>query len=99
MHLAWCCKNATCFCVAFVLLELMRTCSKQVASWGPAQDVIPLTMMRDGVYVDGELCDYWRLSFPWPSVSDVWNFVLNDIDDERCEFIRSLAWRGPHSPL
>lgn len=62
------------------------------------QDVTPLLMMKDGVYVDGELLDYWHATFPRPSFADMWDFVLYDIDDERSEFVRSFAWRGvaPH---
>lgn len=52
-------------------------------------------MTKDGVYVSGEIWEYWRDSFPRPSVEDMFNFVLHDIDDERAEFTRSLAWRGP----
>jgi len=54
----------------------MNFFAAQVAFQGPAQDVIPLTMMRDGVYVDGDLWDYWRCSFARPSVSGMWDFVL-----------------------
>jgi len=63
------------------------------------QDVPPLTFMRDGVYVSGQLCDYWRASFPRAYVCEMWAFVMNDIDDECAEFVRSLAWRGPHSSV
>ena len=70
----------------------------QVASWVPVQDLTPLTMMKGGVYVDGDHWDYWRATFLRPSISDMWDFMLNDIDDERNEFVRSLAWRGPPPP-
>ena len=52
-------------------------------------------MMQDGIYVSGELWEYWRDTFPRPSVCDMFSFVVRDIDDERAEFTRSLAWRGP----
>ena len=62
------------------------------------QDVLPLTLYQDGVYVSGELWGYWRETFPSRSVCDMWTFVVNDIDDERAEFTRSLAWRGSRPP-
>lgn len=49
--------------------------------------------------MNGELWDYWRLTFPWPLVDEMWDFVLDDIDDDCAIFVRSLTWRGPHSPL
>ena len=52
-------------------------------------------MMQDGVYVSGELWEYWRDAFPRRSVCDMFDFVLHNIDDERAKFTRSLAWRGP----
>jgi predicted solute-binding protein len=61
--------------------------------------VIPLTMFQDDVYVSGELCQHWWETFSRPSVFEMFAFVTNDIDDERAEFIRSLAWRGPHPPF
>jgi hypothetical protein len=63
------------------------------------QDITPLMLMQNGVYVSGELWDYWRAAFPRPSVCEMWVFVMEDIDDERAKFVRSLAWRGPHSPV
>ena len=62
------------------------------------QDIVPLTMMRDGVYVSGELWRYWRDTFSRASVRDMFDFVMHDLDDERAEFTRSLAWRGPWPP-
>ena len=61
------------------------------------QDITPLVMMKDDVYVDGDFWDYWRATFLPPSVTDMWDFVLDDIDNERSEFVRSVAWRGPGS--
>lgn len=49
-------------------------------------------MMQDGVYVNGELWDFWRDTFPRPSVCEMWAFVMHDIDDEHAGFVRSLAW-------
>lgn len=43
--------------------------------------------------------EYWRDTFSHPSVTDMFNFVIDDIDDERAEFTRSLAWRGPWPPV
>lgn len=59
----------------------------------------PLTFMQDGVYVSGELWDYWHDSFPQPSVCEMWAFIMDGIDDERASFVRSLAWQGPRSPV
>ena len=61
--------------------------------------MIPLTLIREGVYVNGDLWDCWRSSFSRPSVSDMCDFVLYSIDDEHDKFVRSLAWRGPRSPV
>ena len=49
-------------------------------------------MYRDGIYVNGELWQYWREAFPWRSVLEMFDFVKCDIDDERAAFTRSLAW-------
>lgn len=56
-------------------------------------------MMKDGLYVDGELWDLWRESYPRPSFFDMWDFVLYDIDDECSEFVRSFASWGPRPNL
>ena len=56
-------------------------------------------MMQDGVYVSGELWEYWRATFLRCSVRDMWNFVLSDLDDDRASFVRSLAWQEPRPPL
>ena len=61
--------------------------------------MLPLTMFQDGVSVSGELWSYWRETFPIPSVFEIFAFVTYDIDDERMEFVRSLAWRGPRPPV
>ena len=52
-------------------------------------------MMQDGIYVSGELWEYWRDTFAHPSVRDMFSFMVRDIDDEHVEVTRSLAWRGP----
>ena len=52
-------------------------------------------MMQDGIYVSRELWEYWRDTFLHPSVRDMFDFVVRDIDDECVEFTRLLAWRGP----
>ena len=56
------------------------------------QDVTPLTMYQDGVYVSGELWQYWREAFPRCSICEMFTFVMCDIDDKCVEFTRSLAW-------
>ena len=61
--------------------------------------MLPLTMYQDGIYVSGELWEYWRQSFPRPSVFEMFTFVSYDIDDECAEFVRSLAWRDPRPPV
>ena len=66
---------------------------------GPARDVAPLTMMQDGIYVSEEMWEYWRDTFPRPSVHDMFSFMVRDINDERAKFIQSLAWRGPWPPV
>ena len=58
------------------------------------QDVPPITMYQDDIYVNGELWQYWRETFPHCSVDDMFNFVKYDIDNDSAEFTRSLAWRG-----
>jgi hypothetical protein len=57
----------------------------------PAQDVAPLTFYYDGIFVSGELWEYWLRSFPSNSTSDMFEDVERDIDDEDAEFTRSLA--------
>jgi hypothetical protein len=54
-------------------------------------------MMQHGIYVSGELWEYWGDTFPSPSVRDMFNFVVHDIDDDRAIFVRSLVWQGPCS--
>ena len=63
------------------------------------QDVLPLTMYQDGIYVSGELWEYWHQSFQRPSIFEMFAFVSYDVDDERAEFTRSVAWRGPRPPV
>ena len=63
------------------------------------QDVLPLTMFQDGVYVNGELWNYWQETFVRPSIFEMFAFIMYDIDDKRVEFVRSLAWRGPRPPV
>ena len=63
------------------------------------QDVVPLTMMQDGIYVSRNLWEYWRDTFPRPLVRDMFSFVVHDIDDERAEFTQSVAWRGTRPPV
>ena len=60
------------------------------------QDVPPVTMYQDDIYVNGELWQYWRETFPHRFVDDMFAFVKYDIDNEHAEFTRSLAWRGRH---
>ena len=55
-------------------------------------------MMQDGIYVSGELWEYWLDTYPRPSVREMFSSVVCDIDDERAEFTRSLAWQGPWPP-
>ena len=67
----------------------------QVSFSRHVQDVSPVTMYHDGIYVNGELWQYWREAFPRRSILEMFDFVKCDIDDERVVFTRSLAWRGP----
>jgi hypothetical protein len=66
----------------------------QVSSEGPTQEVMPLTFYCDGIFVDGELWEYWRKPFPLSNVHDMFEDMKRDIDDEHAEFTRSLARRG-----
>ena len=50
-----------------------------------------VTMYQDNNYVNGELWRYWQKTFPHRSVDDMFAFVKYDINNERAEFIRSLA--------
>ena len=56
----------------------------------------PVNMYQDDIYVNGELWQYWRETFPHRSIHDMFGFVKYDIDNEHAEFNRSLAWRGRH---
>ena len=77
----------------------MTNCPAQVSFSGPVQDVPPITMYHDGIYVNGELWQYWREAFPPRSVLEMFDFVKCDIDDERAAFTRSVAWRGPQPSI
>jgi len=72
----------------------------QVSSGGPAQDICeaPLSIFYNGIYVLGDLWEYWRTAVPNLSVVDMFNFVEFDIADERSDFLRSLAYRGSWPP-
>lgn len=59
----------------------------QVSPQGPPRDLTPLTMMKDGLYVRGELWDYWHDSFPRRSVRDMFDFVAQDIEDESAALV------------
>jgi hypothetical protein len=48
-------------------------------------------MFHNGIYVNGELWQYWRKAFPRRSVLEMFHFVKNDVDDEHAVFTRSLA--------
>jgi hypothetical protein len=48
-------------------------------------------MFQDGVYVSSELWSYWHETFPRPLFFEMFAFITYDIDDERGEFVRSLA--------
>ena len=67
----------------------------QVLNREPAQDVAPLTLYNDSIYVSGELWEYWHSTFPRSVARDMFEPVKFDIDDERDGFSRALAWRGP----
>jgi hypothetical protein len=67
----------------------------QVSSRVAAQDVAPLTFYYDGIFVSGELWEYWRKAFPGSSAGDMFEDVKRDTDDESAEFTCSLAWQGP----
>ena len=67
----------------------------QVLNRRPAQDVAPLTLYNDGIYVSRELWEYWHSAFPCSVARDVFESVKFDIDDGRAGFTRALVWRGP----
>jgi len=46
------------------------------------------------IYVLGDLWEYWQTAFPDLGLVDMFNFVEFDIDDERSDFLRSVACRG-----
>ena len=45
------------------------------------QDVPPVTMYRDIIFVNGELWQYWREAFSRRSVLGMFDFVKCDIND------------------
>jgi len=63
------------------------------------QDVPPVTMYHDRIFVNGELWQYWLEAFSRRSVLEMFDFVKCDINDEHAAFTRSLAWRGPQPPV
>ena len=67
----------------------------QVSNREPAQDVAPLNLYNNGIFVSRVLWEYWRSAFPCNIARDVFESVKLDIDDERAGFTRALAWRGP----
>ena len=82
--------------VSFVLNDFVENFNPaQVPNLEPAQDVAPLSLYNDGIYVSGELWEYWRSAFPHSVARDVFESVKLDIDDEHAGFTRALAWRGP----
>ena len=82
--------------VSFVLNDFVLNFNlAQVPNREPAQDVAPLALYNDGIFVSGELWEYWRSAFPRSVARDVFESVRFDIDDERAEFTHALAWRGP----
>ena len=94
------CSRLLCFqLVPSSFRTYCKYCPAQVASCVPRQDMTPLTFMQNGVCVSSELWDYWHDSFPWTSIVEMCAFVMDDIDDEHTEFVRSLTWQGPHSPV
>jgi hypothetical protein len=48
----------------------------------------------NGIYVLGDLWEYWRTAFPNMSIVDMFDFFEFNIDDERSQFLRSLVYRG-----
>ena len=79
--------------VSFVLNDFVLNFNlAQVPNREPAQDVAPLALYNDGIFVSGELWEYWRSAFPRSVARDVFESVRFNIDDERTEFTRALAW-------
>ena len=56
---------------------------------------MPLNLYNDGIFVSGELWEYWCSAFPRSVARDVFESVKLDIDDERAGFTRALALCGP----
>ena len=81
--------------VSFVVNDFVENFKlAQVPNLEPAQDVAPLNLYNDGIFVSGELWEYWRSAFPRSVARDVFESVKLGIDDERAGFTRALAWRG-----
>ena len=57
----------------------MTNCPTQVSFSGPMQDVPPVTMYRDIIFVNGELWQYWREAFSRRSVLEMFDFVKCDM--------------------
>lgn len=57
-------------------------------------DVVPLTLMKDGVYVSGRMLSCW----PNDDVNEIFDFINEELDRPHGDFVRSLAWRGPSTP-
>jgi len=66
--------------VSFVLNDFVENFKlAQVPNLEPAQDVAPLNLYNDGIYVSGELWEYWRSAFPCSVARDVFESVKFDI--------------------
>ena len=63
----------------------------QVPNREPAQDVAPLTLYNDGIYVSGELWEYWRSAFPRSIARDVFESVKFDIVYSRARLAQTSA--------
>ena len=71
----------------------------QVASWGPVQDMTPLMFIKMEFTLAVNCGIIGVLLFLKLLSMICGPFILDDIDDERTEFVRSLAWRGPRLPV
>ena len=82
--------------VSFVLNDFVENFKLAlVLNLERAQDVVPLNLYNDGIYVSGEFWEYWHSAFPRSVARDLFESVKLDIDDERAGFTRALAWHGP----